>query len=82
MSIEDPKLNSPNSPKREELKPMTDMEIVLSISTHIAEPCKDAKGNDIRQFYLTEAKRYLKENIVTDPNARETLEKIIKIYSR
>ncbi|OGI94719.1 hypothetical protein A3I84_00270 [Candidatus Nomurabacteria bacterium RIFCSPLOWO2_02_FULL_36_8] len=60
----------------------TDMQIVLFISGHIMEPCKDEKGNNIRDFYMREAQRYLDENVITEPIARKTLKDIIDVYSK
>lgn len=76
MSLEEQPL------EKKEGASMTDMEIVVFISGHIMDPCKDARGNNIRKFYLREAQRYLDENVITEPNSRKTLEQIINIYSR
>ena len=69
------------SPMEKKPEP-SDMEIVLEISEHIAKPCEDGEGHNIRDFYLREAQRYLDKNIIKQPKAREALEAIIKIYSR
>jgi hypothetical protein len=65
------------SPKSTE-KP-TDLEFALYLIKHIQAPCGDTKGNNLRDFYLREAKRALET--MKDTEAKEFLKSIIKEYS-
>ena len=58
----------------------TDIELVLFLIKHIENPCEDPGKNNIRDFYLGEAKRAL--DTIQDPGAKKTLEDTIKKYSK
>lgn len=58
----------------------SDMELALFFIKHIQEPCKDSDGNNIRDFYIREAKKAL--NDFKNPEARQLLENILKGYSK
>ncbi|MDI6820822.1 MAG: hypothetical protein QMD65_01425 [Patescibacteria group bacterium] len=69
--------------KSEQEKPKaTDMELALFFATHIDNPCvaevKPGKFENIRKFYLREAKEALKK--IEEPNAKRFLELKIKQY--
>jgi hypothetical protein len=63
---------------------MSDIEIALLLATHIENPCSvevNGKIENLRAFYIREAR----ENVLpklTNPFAREYLEKIISEYKR
>lgn len=57
----------------------TDMELALFLTEHINDPCEDLEGNNIRDFYIREAKRALDE--FKDPKAKQLLEDVIQRYS-
>lgn len=66
----------------EKFKPQeqsSDMELTLFLANHIDKPCEDLDGNNIREFYLREAKRAAET--FQDPVAKELLESIIRKYS-
>jgi hypothetical protein len=58
----------------------TDLELVLFLIKHIENPCEDLSKNNIRDFYIGEAKKSL--DTVRDPGARKMLEDTIKKYSK
>jgi len=57
----------------------TDMELASFLIQHINNPCEDLQGNNIRDFYIREAKRAL--DTFQDPQAKQLLENTIKRYS-
>ena len=57
----------------------TDMELVLVLIRHINEPCEDLEGNNIRDFYIREAKSVLPT--IQNVTAKEMLEEVIQRYS-
>ena len=57
----------------------TDLELALFLIKHIDDPCEDLQGNNIRDFYLREAKRAL--GTMRDPEAKKKLEDAIRKYS-
>lgn len=63
-------------------KEPTDMELALFYATHLDNPCvaevKPGKFENIREFYLREAKEALLE--IKEPNAKRFLELKIKEY--
>jgi hypothetical protein len=63
----------------EKKEKMTDMELFLSLAGHIKQPCEDLEGNNIRDFYIREAKRVLPT--FTNEYAKGLLEDLIKEYS-
>jgi hypothetical protein len=62
-----------NFEKREKA---SDMELALFLIQHINNPCEDLEGNDIREFYIREAKQALKE--FQNPEAKKLLEDTIQ----
>ncbi len=58
----------------------TDLELVLFLIKHIENPCEDSSKNNIRDFYIGEAKKAL--DTIQDPGAKKTLENTIKKYSK
>jgi hypothetical protein len=58
----------------------TDLELVLFLIKHIENPCEDPSKNNIREFYIEEAKKAL--DTIQDPGAKKTLENAIKKYSK
>ncbi|MFA5413584.1 MAG: hypothetical protein WC348_03535 [Patescibacteria group bacterium] len=58
----------------------SDMELALFLIKHIQEPCKDLDGNNIRDFYVREAKKALDD--FENPEAKRLLENILKRYSK
>ncbi|OGI84980.1 hypothetical protein A3H56_02555 [Candidatus Nomurabacteria bacterium RIFCSPLOWO2_02_FULL_42_24] len=57
----------------------TDMELALFLIKHINDPCEDLEGNNIRDFYIREAKKALPT--IQDAEAKRLLEEIIQEYS-
>lgn len=57
----------------------TDMESVLFLIEHINNPCEDSHGNNLRGFYIREAKRALDK--IQDSAAKKILEDVIQKYS-
>jgi len=58
----------------------TDMELAFFLIKHIDNPCEDLQGNNIRDFYIREAKKALNTN--QDLEAIKLLEDIIQKYSK
>jgi len=58
----------------------TDMELVQFLIGHINNPCEDSHGNNLRDFYIKEAKKVLDK--IQDLEAKKTLEDIIQKYSK
>jgi len=58
----------------------TDMELAFFLIKHIDNPCEDLQGNNIRDFYIREAKKTL--NTIQDLEAKKLLEDIIQKYSK
>lgn len=58
----------------------TDMELAFFLIKHINNPCEDLHGNNIRDFYIREAKKAL--DTTQDLEAKKMLEDIIKKYSK
>lgn len=56
-------------------EPATDMEMALILAKHIDNPCEDEQGNNIRDFYIREAKKVLET--MQDPDAKKFLENAI-----
>jgi hypothetical protein len=56
----------------------TDIELAEFLIKHIDNPCEDLSGNNIRGFYLREAKRAL--DTMQDPEAKALLESAINRY--
>ncbi|OGF43957.1 hypothetical protein A2555_02340 [Candidatus Falkowbacteria bacterium RIFOXYD2_FULL_39_16] len=56
----------------------TDMELATFLIKHINDPCEDLDGNNIRDFYIREAKRALLA--FNDDEARRLLETTIDKY--
>jgi hypothetical protein len=56
----------------------TDMELAVFLAYHIDNPCEDLSGNNIRDFYVREAKRVL-ENF-QDAEAKKLLIDVIQKY--
>jgi len=75
------KMHIPTENKQEEPK-ATDMEIALFYATHIDNPCvaevKPGKFENIREFYLREAKKALLK--MEEPYAKRYLELKIEEY--
>ena len=75
------KMEIPEKSKQEKPE-VTDMELALFYSTHIDNPCvaevEPGKFENIREFYLREAKRVLLK--IEEPNAKRFLELKIKQY--
>ncbi|MFA5318716.1 MAG: hypothetical protein WC323_04605 [Patescibacteria group bacterium] len=65
-----------NFEKREKA---TDMELALFLIKHINNPCEDLHENNIRDFYIREAKKAL--DTFRNPEAKQLLEDIIQKYS-
>jgi|ETNmetMinimDraft_2_1059921.scaffolds.fasta_scaffold04248_3 hypothetical protein len=64
------------------LEKSTDMEVAFFLAGHIINPCTvKVKGevHSMRESYLKEAKRVLSG--LTDPNAIQSLESVIEVYS-
>lgn len=57
----------------------TDMEMALLLIKHIENPCEDLHGNNLRDFYIRDAKRAL--TTFHDPDAEQLLMNVIKKYS-
>lgn len=57
----------------------TDMELATFLIKHINDPCEDLHGNNIRRFYIREAKKALET--IQDLEAKKMLEDIIRKYS-
>ncbi len=57
----------------------TDMELASFLIKHINDPCEDLQGNNIRDFYIREAKRAL--DTFQNPKAKQLLEDTIQKYS-
>lgn len=57
----------------------TDMAVAKFLIFHIENPCEDLQGNNIRGFYIREARRILPS--FTDDTARHLLEAAIVKYS-
>jgi len=57
----------------------TDIELATFLIKHINDPCKDLHGNNIRKFYISEAKKAL--DTFQNQEAKKLLEDIIKKYS-
>ena len=56
------------------------MELALFLIQHINNPCEDLQGNNIRNFYIREAKKAL--DTFQDPEAEQLLKDIIQRYSK
>lgn len=65
-----------NFEKREKA---TDMELAEFLIGHIDNPCEDLQGNNIRDFYIREAKKVL--DTMQDLEAKKKLEDAINKYS-
>ncbi len=65
------------NPERKETA--TDMEIAMRLITHIEKPCEDQDRNNLRDFYIREAKRFL--DTFQNPDAKQLLEDAIQKYS-
>ena len=67
---------------RQEERKVTDMELALFYATHIDNPCEaevePGKFENIRKFYLREAKKVLLK--IKEPSAKRFLELKIKEY--
>ena len=68
-----PKIETPK-------KEATDAELSAFLIEHIMNPCSDASGENIRYFYIEEAKRALKT--MTDPEAKHLLQELITACSK
>ncbi|MDP3900134.1 MAG: hypothetical protein Q8Q23_03585 [bacterium] len=64
----------------EKKEKVTDMELTLFLIKHINNPCEDLHGNNIRYFYIKEAKRAL--DTIQDLETKKMLEDIIKKYPK
>jgi len=53
----------------------TDMEMALILAKHIDNPCEDEQGNNIKDFYIREAKKVLET--MQNPDAKKILENAI-----
>jgi len=58
------------------MKKATDMELTLFLIRHIENPCKDLDGNNIRNFYIREAKRAITK--MKNLGAMELLGSVLK----
>lgn len=58
----------------------TDRELALFLIKHINNPCEDLEGNNIRDFYIREAKKVLET--FQDVESKQLLEDVIKKYSK
>lgn len=58
----------------------TDMELALFLIKHITNPCEDASGNNLRNFYLKEARRTVET--IQNSGAKQLLEEVIKQYAQ
>jgi hypothetical protein len=66
--------------KFEDNKIPSDFEIALVLATHIMNPCHDAHGNNLREYYIREAKRSLPK--LQNLEAKKILEDAIQEYSK
>jgi hypothetical protein len=66
------------SPKNREVA--SDMAYALFLIKHIEEPCEDAHGNNIRDFYIREAKKVLPT--FTNSDAKKVLQDAIDMHSK
>lgn len=57
----------------------TDIEVANFLAGHIEAPCEDLQGNNIRDFYIREARKVLPT--MTNEFAKEILEKTIRKYT-
>ena len=57
----------------------TDLEFALFLIKHIKTPCEDLQGNNLKNFYLREAKRALET--MKDEEAKNLLKSIIREHS-
>lgn len=57
----------------------SDAESVLILIKHIENPCENLQGNNIRAFYIGEAKRIL--DTIRDPEMKKLLEEVIEKYT-
>ena len=66
-----------NSERREMA---TDIELAMGLIQHIEEPCRAPTGDNIREFYLKEARRVLETMKNSDAKAllQEAVERYIK----
>lgn len=64
----------------EEIEKLTDIEIAMFFIRHIDNPCEDSDGNNIRDFYLREAKKILDR--FANPFAKQLLEDKIRQYEQ
>ena len=55
-----------------------DIELVMTLKGHIEQPCEDEYGNNLRLFYLRQAREVLPK--LKNPFAKEILEKVIEKY--
>lgn len=58
----------------------TDMELALELVKHIENPCTDQDGNNVRDFYVREAKKAMEA--MENPYAKKMLEDKIAEYSK
>jgi len=56
----------------------TDMDLAMFLIKHINNPCEDLQGNNIRDFYIREAKKALET--FQDPEAKQRLNDVMKNY--
>ena len=56
----------------------TDMELALFLIQHINSPCENPQKNNIKDFYIREAKRAL--DTFQNPQAKQLLEDAIQKY--
>ena len=64
----------------ERKKKATDMELAFFLIKHIDNPCEDMHENNIRDFYIREAKKAL--DTIQDLEAKKLLEDTIQKYSK
>jgi len=58
----------------------SDIEIAMKLIQHIEEPCEAPTGDNIREFYLNEARKVLET--MKEPSARALLQEVVDKYTK
>lgn len=72
-------MSNPENVRNQNLDIASDIEVTSFFIQHIKYPCEDLAGNNIRNFYIREARRILPS--FTNEEAKSLLEDIIARYS-
>lgn len=56
----------------------TDTELAVFLIKHIENPCEDLDGNNIRDFYIREAKKAMDK--FKNPEAKQLLQSVVEKY--